>query len=461
MTVLQNVGIRARIAGGSLLIAILIAVAAAVVFNAQLERIVRDGTEAVLTSDSAPYVVALETEPGESFDVPGPSQLVAVVAPDGTTPVDTLPSALAASVPALVATAGSTEAEAGDTSFVVLTTKVSVAGEDWTVVAARDGVEERTVLGQLRALVFIGLGVMALGTAATAWALTSVSLGPVRRMRRTAAALSEEESTELLDVGEANDEISDLARTLNDLIERLRSSALRERQLVSDASHELRTPIALLNTQLQVAIREASSVDQLVRDLRGAQRNVARLSGLVTSLLELSSIEAVGHVERATLLELDREALEAVDRARFRADDTRVELRYEGLEGDGGATTRPVDAQSPTAQIRAEDFGRVIDNLVDNALRALGQDGSIDVRLEHAGGSVRLTVVDTGGGLDPAFEAHALDRFTRQDTSRRGGQGAGLGLAIVAAVVKRAGGVVELQNRPGVGLTVRVVLPTV
>lgn len=453
---IDRLGIRTRIAGGSLLIAILIAVAAGIVLNAQIERIVRDGTSSVLMSDSAPYVVALQTEPDDSFDAPGPSQLVAVIAPDSSTPIDTLPASLTGALPDLGASGAAHEVRVGDASFIVLSTTVAVAGADWVVVAARDAHEETTVLGQMRALLFTGLAVIAIGAAATAWALTSVSLGPVRRLRRSADALSAAPSSELLAVGAARDEISDLARTLNDLIERLRESARRERQFVSDASHELRTPISLLNTQLQIAVAEASSVDQMVRDVEGARRNVARLAALVTSLLELSAIEAAQEGVRTSLAALDREADDATDRARFRARDSGTTIRYDGPDlpavGDAGEHDRGFP-------ITAESFGRIVDNLVNNALRAVGGAGTIDVRLSVVETVAWLVVTDTGGGMDPAFEPFALDRFTRQDASRAGGQGTGLGLAIVAALVRNADGSIELDNRPGDGLTVRIGLP--
>lgn len=448
---LGNVGIRSRIAGGSLLIAILISIAAGIILSGQIDRIVRDGTKTVLASDSAPYVVALKTEPGESFDAPGPAQLVAVVKPDGTTPVDTLPAELSAQLTELTTATTPQEVIAGDTSYLVLTTQVAVSGQTWSVVAARNAAEEVTTLGQMRALLFAGLAVISLGTAVTAWALTTVSLGPVQRLRRSAEAITDAPSSELLEVGPANDEISQLARTLNDLIERLRASAARERQLVSDASHELRTPISLLNTQLQVAVAEASSIEQLTADIQGARRNVARLAGLVTSLLELSTIEAVDSHGTSTVEDLDREAVEAVDRGRFRARETQVAFTYTPLA--------PAGPHAGVTMIRPEDFGRILDNVIGNALRALGGSGELHVSLQRLPEEVVLTATDTGGGMDPAFEAHAFERFTRQDAARAGGSGAGLGLAIVAAIVKNAHGTVALSNDPGVGLTVRIALP--
>ena len=126
-----RVGIRARIAGGSLIIALLSSIVAGIVINSQVERIVREGTSAVLQSDRAPYVAALETEPGETFDAPGPAQLVAVVGADGATPVNTLPDELTQMLPELVQSDSARDVTTTDGQrYVVSATGVDVGGRD-------------------------------------------------------------------------------------------------------------------------------------------------------------------------------------------------------------------------------------------------------------------------------------------------------------------------------------------
>jgi two-component system, OmpR family, sensor kinase len=464
--------IRARIAGGSLLIALVISIVAGIVIDSQVERIVHEGSIAVLESDSEPYVVALQDEPGERFDAPGPGQHVAVIAPDGTAQVDTLPPALSTRRTELT-TARTARVTVDGTTYNVLSRPVQVDGVDWYVVAARSASEESTVLGQMRLLVISGLALVLAAVAVAAWVLTTASLAPVKRLRLSAEQLRTSSSNALLPVGPANDEIAELARTLNDLVGRLRASTDRERQLVSDASHELRTPLAILSTRLQLASAEATSVDEVRADVEAARRDVARLSSLVTSLLELSAIEArdpandLDRLHTSTAAELEQEAIEAADRARFRATGPDIEVEYDGL-GDARADTRAgvhtdpgADARDTSGRfaIRAEDFGRVVDNLANNALRALGESGALRIGLERSATGIRLTVADTGGGLDPAFVAHAFDRFSRADAARSDGSGAGLGLPIVDAIVRNAGGGIHLDNAPGVGLRVIVDLP--
>lgn len=458
-------GIRTRIAGGSLLIAVVVSLFAGLAINAQLERIVRDGTVQALRSDGAQYVFALQARPDDPLQGPGLGTRIAVIAPDGSIPVFSLPTTLAAQLPALAESQEVTTVDAGRATYVLLSQPVTVGGDTWYVIAGRDEAEETTVLVQMRLLLVGSFALLVLGIGAGGWVLTTVSLRPVTRLRVSAQSLSERSTAELLPIGRADDEIAQLAITLNDLIERLRASADRERQLVSDASHELRTPLAILRTQLELARLEDSSREQLLADIEGAERSATRLSALVTSLLELSRIEAATPPERTTAAALDAEALEAVERARFRiaSDETfaGAEVEYIGVLTPGG---------DRGFAVRADDFGRIVENLAGNALQAMAARGSDDeasrrvsVMLDDSGGLLVLRVADTAGGLDPAFEPRAFERFSRSDETRAaghgGGHGAGLGLAIVAAIVRNAGGSIELRNRPGHGLEVVVSLP--
>ena len=253
----------------------------------------------------------------------------------------------------------------------------------------------------------------------------------------------------MLPVGGADDEIERLARTLNDLIRRLRASADRERQLVSDASHELRTPLAILKTQLELARTEASSVEQLVDDIRGAERSADRLTRLVGSLLDLSSLDAAEHPGESSAEDLRSEVDGAVGRARFRAGDRRRHpARFVvGCRGRAAAMAASPGGVRPAPRQPAEQ-------------RPAGarRRGGAPRRVPRGRRDDDPDRRGTGGGLDPAFVPHALDRFTRADESRRPGDGVGLGLAIVAAIVRNAGGTVELRNSPGEGLEVVVVL---
>jgi signal transduction histidine kinase len=245
-----------------------------------------------------------------------------------------------------------------------------------------------------------------------------------------------------LPVGRARDELSALATTLNELLGRVRASTLREKQMVSDAAHELRTPLASLRTQLELAHDDAGDAKALGRHLLSAETSVDRLVSLAANLLELSRLEAAeGAPTRVSdIAELVRELMSAVDRARTVGLATGAEVGYE-LSTDDDSSRFGLDAQS---------FGRIADNLLSNALRA-SPSGSVEARLRQTSSGLELTVVDDGPGILEDFLPHAFERFSRPDVAR-GAQsgGSGLGLALVHALATAAGGQVSLRNtNPG------------
>lgn len=462
---LGRVGIGTRIAGGSFLIALVLCVLAGLLLNTRVEEILRANTESVLASEAAPYAEAIRTEPGESFDKPGPSQHVAVVDPAGKVRISTLDADVSRSLRAGDLDPGTQEVRGSGTStgastsgatknadsgsIVRLQTLHSADG-DWQIVAARPIAEEAAVLTPMRALLIASLTIIACAVLLASLLLTSASLRPVRRIRQTAERLIDTPSEETLPVGTVDDEISQLARTLNELIGKLRASAQRERQLVSDASHELRTPLAMLRTRLELARAEPRSFDELQDDIAGAERSAVRLTSLVDSLLLLSSIEAADP-SATTAADLEEEVREAVDRAVFRAGDLPGAI---DINDDIS-----LEARTARFALRTHDLGRVVDNLLSNALKVSSDGDRIDVECHTSSEALTLIVSDTGGGMPEDFADRAFDRFSQSDESRAQATGTGLGLAIVAAIVDRAHGTIDLVNRPGSGVTVLIVIP--
>lgn len=444
--------IRTRITGGSLLIAILISAVAGILIFGQVRRIVTDGQLAVLSNIEAPYLTALRTDTSEAADAPSPTQLIAVIKPDQSRPVDSLPGALSHEIDDVRDDAGTTRTVvAGGVSYLVRVTKVTVGVGDWYVVSAVNDDAQVSVLNQVAALLIGSIVVINLAFGAASWLIGSAALRPVARLRRSAAELVRRPDGELLPVGPAEDEVADLARTLNDLIAALRSSAERERQIVSDASHELRTPLAIISTQLELAQAEALSLDQMRADVAAAQHTLARLTTLAASLLELSRIDAEAEPGRSTLHDLGVELADAADRGRARVGGRDIRIDY---------ATPPDAVGNHSVAVATPDFGRVCDNLVGNALAAMGRSGGIDLLLDVEGDCAVLRVADDAGGMSESFVPHALERFSSGDSARTG-TGAGLGLAIVAGIAALAGGDVAIENHPGHGLTVSVLFPLI
>ncbi|TFD05923.1 cell wall metabolism sensor histidine kinase WalK [Cryobacterium sp. TMT1-66-1] len=334
-------------------------------------------------------------------------------------------------------------------NYLVIVRTVTTPTGDWHVVATRDQRLTALVVENVTRVLILGAVVLLIGFGLASWLLTTAALRPVARMRQRAETLRASGSSEPLPVGPARDELAALALTLNDFIASVRETSAREKQMVSDASHELRTPIALLKIQLELAHLSDGNASALSRDLQLAESSVDRLSRLATNLLTLSTLEAGHETQFTPGKSLVVEFVAASDRARLLALDKAITVEFDVDEA--------IDNLS--FPISATHFAQVIDNLISNALRAAPESGEIRARLQQDQNGLRLSVEDTGPGMAEEFISIAFDRFTRPDAQRGGTGGSGLGLSIVSAIVSRANGTVHLENQPQGGFTVTVTIP--
>jgi two-component system sensor histidine kinase MprB len=237
----------------------------------------------------------------------------------------------------------------------------------------------------------------------------------------------------------SQDEVGELAQHFNAMLDTLERSIAAQRQLVADASHELRTPITSLRTNIEVlAESDGLARDERARLLVDVEEQVAELGALVTDLIELGRGD---EPRRETEdVRLDELVEDAVARARRHAPRVRFEAHLEPAVVEG---TR-------------ERLARAINNLLDNAATHSQPGGLIEV---HAGPE-GLRVRDHGGGIDDADLPHLFDRFYR-GASARGRPGSGLGLAIVRQVAEQHGGSVRACNADGGGAEFTIALPAV
>jgi signal transduction histidine kinase len=233
-----------------------------------------------------------------------------------------------------------------------------------------------------------------------------------------------------------------LGETLDAMLDRLRNSYERERRFVADASHELRTPVAVIKTELEGALR-AGGHDAPVREaLAAAVEECDHLAQLAEDLLVLARSGEGRLPVRPTAL-VAGEVLEAV-RERF-AD--RARARGRGIRVENAGRLR---LEADELRLR-----QALSNLVDNALRY--GDGDVVLRSRAVDGAAELDVGDSGPGFPPDLDERAFERFTRGDSARTRG-GTGLGLAIVRAIAEAHGGTANIvPDEPGA--TVRISLP--
>ncbi len=441
---MRRLSVRARITIGSLVVAAVLVTVALLVVRAQLGTILSDADAALAQGDLTPFEHDITANPAAEVDNPGTGVLVYVRNPRSSVQVDTLPHDIVAVVenrPPRTEQFAFTDDDGRD--FIVVGHEVKTSAGSWALWSARSTSSSELALEGLDRVLVIGGIVLLLGFGAASWVLATLALRPVARMRKQAEALGSTLDGEL-PVGAARDELADLATTLNEMLARVRSSSAREKQMISDAAHELRTPLASLTTQLELAHDDADDAAALAEHLRGAESSVARLASLAGNLLELNRLETEGRDAAAAMRhgasseELATELMGAVDRARMLALARSIDVSFE-ISGDSGHTYR----------VSRTSFARVLDNLLVNAVNAVPDRGAVAATLDEDAAGLRLIVSDTGPGMPEEFLPRAFERFSRPDVARSGGSGgSGLGLALVHAIVVDAGGTVRLHNIP-------------
>jgi two-component system OmpR family sensor kinase len=299
---------------------------------------------------------------------------------------------------------------------------------------------------RVRTGILVGGGITVVIAAIGAWLLATLALRPVERMRTQAASISVHDTTKRLAVPETRDEIAELGETMNELLDRLQDALAQQRAFVADAGHELRTPLSILRTELELAARPGRDEVELRQAVMDASAETDRLSLLAEELLFLARQDEGVTRDRKELQPLHPLLERSVDLARARASAKGVDLQSDSSFDLVGVVDGP-------------DLRRAVDNLLDNALRFAPAGSAVELDAWREGKTVVIRVRDRGPGFPLEFVPHAFERFRRADASRsRADGGSGLGLAIVRAVAKQHGGDAEVANRPGGGADVKITI---
>ena len=293
-------------------------------------------------------------------------------------------------------------------------------------------VESLVTLAVLGALAVLGLWIVRLG------------LRPLRRIEQTAAAITAGDLSKRIDHPDPQTEVGRVGNALNEMLDRIEASDKRLRRFIADASHELRTPLAAVRAYAELFGRGAAArPDDLERSMSGITREAERMSLLVDDLLLLARLDEGRPLQRKPV---DLAALvgEAVDAARVVDPDRPIDLSVE-----------PATVTGDETRLR-----QVLDNLLANARTHTPPGTPVAVELRREDGRAEVAVADHGPGLTEEQAARVFERFYRADESRaRASGGAGLGLAIVAAVTEAHGGTAEARPTPGGGTTFAITLP--
>jgi heavy metal sensor kinase len=313
------------------------------------------------------------------------------------------------------------------------------------LVIGQDIEDQQDAVARLAVLEAIGAPLLFVAITVLGWILAGAALRPVERLRAEAAAISTIEPSRRLAVPGTGDELQRLAETLNGMLDRLHEALDRERRFVDMASHELRTPLGVLRAEVELALKEPRTREELEAALRSVRQESERLGRLTQDLLVLARSDRGRLPVHRTDVDvselLDRVASEFADRA----DAQGVRLRSEG-SGVRGNVDR-------------DRIRQALENLIDNALRHTGAGGEVVMRAAREGGGLAIEVVDSGRGFPPDLLDRVFEPFARAD-GRGDIEGAGLGLAIVRAVAEAHGGSATAENAPTGGAAVRIQVPS-
>jgi heavy metal sensor kinase len=304
-----------------------------------------------------------------------------------------------------------------------------------------------SALSVLRTTLLIAIPLTLLVSAGGGLFLLRRALRPVDRMIETARGIEETDLTSRIDVT-TEDELGRLAATLNAMLERLEAAFHRQRQFTDDASHELRSPLSVIEAEASLALRRERSAADYRDALSIVSDEAAKMNKLINQLLTLARGDAGEDAVPFEPLDLAEVVRETVATMVPLAEEKDVRLRATAPEACEIQGARP-------------DLIRLLTNLIENAIRHTPANGSVDVTIQRGDTSVEIVVIDTGSGIPPEHLPHVFERFYRADKARsRESGGSGLGLAICKQIVEAHGGTIEVESEPGSGTRFDVHLPT-
>ena len=293
----------------------------------------------------------------------------------------------------------------------------------------------------------LGVPVILLLATAGGYFLARKSLAPITLMNQQTRRISVEDLTARLDVANPRDELGSLGLTINDLLSRLNSAFDEQQRFIADASHELRTPVAILRGETEIALEKDRTVSEYQSSLKLIGEEAERLSRIVTDIFALA-----GAIPKGPSLDMEKLYLNDIVAECVRA--AQILAAPKGLSLNHG------DLREVVIEGDEELIKQMLLNLLDNAVKYTPAGGQVVVNCEKREDVAVLSVRDTGIGIPIADQQHIFDRFYRVDKARsRKLGGAGLGLSIAQWVAQVHEGEIGVESKGGEGSTFSVKLP--
>ena len=328
--------------------------------------------------------------------------------------------------------------------------KLDINGHSYTVemgIPADDVVE---TLNLFRFYLLMFAPMLLLVAAGGGYWLSRRALSPVDALVRTAREVSGTNLHSRLQKLDTGDELQRLSDTLNEMLDRIESAFLRITQFTADASHELRTPVSLIRTEAELALRRSRDEAEYKESLRHILLEAERTSVLIEQLLSMARADSGRETLHLQPVDL-RQTLRSV------VDGWQQVATIRNLQFSATLDAPDLSVMGDETLLR-----RLADILLDNAFKYTPSPGSVHLSLESRGETAVITVQDSGIGIAEEEQGKIFERFYRVDKARSRAQGgAGLGLAIARWIVTQHRGSIEIESRPAPGATFRVELPTI
>jgi heavy metal sensor kinase len=332
--------------------------------------------------------------------------------------------------------------------FRFMLLKLNVNGHTYTVEMGAPADDAVETLSLFRSYLLMFAPLLLLVAAGGGYWLSRRALSPVDALVRTARDIGGANLNSRLQKLETGDELQRLSDTLNEMLGRIETAFLRITEFTADASHELRTPVSLIRTEAELALRRSRGEAEYKEALRHILLESERTTALIEQLLSVARADSGRETLHMQPVDL-RQTLRSV------VDGWQQVATLRSLQFSASIDTHDSVVMGDEAALR-----RVADILLDNAFKYTPSPGSVKLTLEQKGENAIIAVQDSGAGIAEEDQPKIFERFYRVDKARSREQGgAGLGLAIAQWIVSQHHGSIAVESRPGQGATFRVELP--
>ncbi len=326
--------------------------------------------------------------------------------------------------------------------------EVNVGGQSYLIQSAFEMDDFYEALEHFELLLFISIPTLLLCAAAGGYWISTRALAPVDQITQTARTISAQNLSSRLEVPHTHDELQRLSETLNGMLERLESAFKKITQFTADASHELRTPVAVMRTRAELSLRKARSADEYREVIAEVLTELEKTSGLIEQLMFLARADSGSETLNFSATNVSEVLREACHQGSALAEAKQIAFQ-EQIPGD-----------SMWIRGDATSLRRLFLILIDNAVKYTPSGGQVEVSLQRNNGNAVAQVRDTGIGIAETDLPNVFERFYRADKARkRELGGVGLGLSIGRWITEVHDGTIEVQSSPGRGSTFQIRLP--